>query len=111
MSKAVASAKPTPPAAATALRVCTSTSSTLGEAPNTPTPAPAFKRKFLAYTSTAVVSASSTEPPATTLAEPQLAWSASPVPLRPVVLRVSIKPSVTFLAAVAALTRTLPALV
>ena len=83
----------------------------MGVAPNTPTPVPAWMRKLAAYTSVALVSASSTAAPAITLTEPQLAWSASEEALRLASLRTSTNPKVTFLAAVAALRRTLPALV
>ena len=111
-SSALASATPTTPPEATALSFWTSISSPLTEPPNTPTPAPAFKRKLAAYTSmAALVSASSTEPPAITLTAPQLACPVKAEAVRSALLRASIRPSVTFLVAAAALTRTLPALV
>ena len=84
----------------------------LGVAPNTPTPAPACKRKPEANTSVAaLLSASSTEAPATTLTKPQADWLVRAEAPRSAALRASTRPKVTFLLAAAAIKRTLPALV
>ena len=111
-SSAEASVTPTTPSEAVALKVWTSTSMALGVAPSTPTPAPACNRRPEAYTSVAaLVSASSTEAPATTLTKPQPDWPLKPALSRSAALRASTRPKVTFLLGADAIKRTLPALV
>ena len=59
----------------------------------------------------ALVSASSTEAPATTLTKPQPDWPLKPALSRSAALRASTRPKVTFLLGADAIKRTLPALV
>ena len=111
-SSALASARANTPSAVVALIFKTSLSRGLAVEPNTPTPAPAVSRKPAAYTSVAaLLSPSSTEPPAFTLTEPQLACPVKATAVRSAALRVSTRPKVTFLAAAEVIKRTLAALV